>query len=132
VDIVPDSEPWKDGQDIASRGKYKYYPYNDVRQPAKESPTALNVVVVPDVTLPKVSKKRIFQRPCSAYYITRRLPRNCDGGSDSRLCQKLTSHRLYMIVIISGESRSSTLTRRTTQLHLRIGSKIPKLKVATY
>jgi hypothetical protein len=58
VEVVPDSEPWKNGQDTALNGKYKYHPYNDVTRPVKESPTALNVVVIPDVTLPKVRAKK--------------------------------------------------------------------------
>jgi hypothetical protein len=62
VAVSPDSEPWKDGKDTASTGKYKYYPYNDIRRPVKESPSALNVVVIPDVTLPKVRKNRTLQR----------------------------------------------------------------------
>ncbi|KAH9862732.1 hypothetical protein J1614_010825 [Plenodomus biglobosus] len=52
VAIVPDSEPWKDGGQ-ASSGKYKYHPYNDVNRPAKDAPSPLNTVVVPNVTLPK-------------------------------------------------------------------------------
>jgi hypothetical protein len=62
--MIPDSEPWKDGQDIASQGKYKYHPFNDVRRPVKESPSALNVVVLPKVTLPKVRKERILLYQC--------------------------------------------------------------------
>jgi hypothetical protein len=62
VEVIPDSEPWKDGQGTASQGKYKYHPYNDVTRPVKESPSALNVVVIPDVTLPKVHKSRILRR----------------------------------------------------------------------
>jgi hypothetical protein len=54
VAIIADSEPWKDEKSASSQSKYRYYPYNDVNQPVKESPSALNVVVIPDVTLPKV------------------------------------------------------------------------------
>ncbi|KAH7082832.1 hypothetical protein BKA63DRAFT_433380 [Paraphoma chrysanthemicola] len=50
---IGDSEPWKDNPDAALKGKYKYHPYGDVTQPSKESPSALNVVIVPGVTLPK-------------------------------------------------------------------------------
>ncbi len=53
VATVPDSEPWKDGNQ-ASSGKYKYHPYNDVNRPAVDAPSALNTVVIPNVTLPKV------------------------------------------------------------------------------
>jgi hypothetical protein len=53
VATVPDSEPWKDSEHASSHGKYKYHPYNDVNRPVKDAPSALNVVVVPNVNLPK-------------------------------------------------------------------------------
>lgn len=42
--------PWEGD---ASGGKYKYHPGGDLNQEPKEAPSALNVVVVPNVTLPK-------------------------------------------------------------------------------
>lgn len=43
--------PWEtDG----AEGKYKYYPQGDVNAAPKDAPSAINVVVVPDVNLPKV------------------------------------------------------------------------------
>lgn len=54
IATVPDSEPWKDGEHASTSGKYKYHPYNDVNRPVKDAPSALNVVVVPNVSLPKV------------------------------------------------------------------------------
>lgn len=43
--------PWETG---AADGKYKYYPGGDRSAEPKDAPSAVNVVVVPDVTLPKV------------------------------------------------------------------------------
>lgn len=43
--------PWETG---ASEGKYRYHPGGDPSQAPKDAPSALNVIVVPDVTLPKV------------------------------------------------------------------------------
>lgn len=43
--------PWETG---ATEGKYRYYPGGDEHAPAKNAPSAVNVVVVPDVNLPKV------------------------------------------------------------------------------
>lgn len=41
--------PWEgDGQ-----GKYKYHPGGDVNAEPKDAPSALNSVVVPNVTLPR-------------------------------------------------------------------------------
>ncbi|KAL3600488.1 hypothetical protein FPOAC2_04729 [Fusarium poae] len=42
------SHPWESG----SSGKYQYHPGGDPSQAPKDAPSALNVVVVPNVTLP--------------------------------------------------------------------------------
>jgi hypothetical protein len=44
--------PWEG--DSAGEGKYKYHPGGDMDNAPKDAPSAINVVVVPDVTLPKV------------------------------------------------------------------------------
>jgi hypothetical protein len=46
-----DSEPWKSG----TSGKYQYHPGGDPSNPKKDAPSALNVTVIPNVTLPKVA-----------------------------------------------------------------------------
>lgn len=43
--------PWETG---SGEGKYQYYPGGDRSADPKEAPSAINVVVVPDVNLPKV------------------------------------------------------------------------------
>lgn len=43
--------PWETG---SSDGKYQYYPEGDKNAAPKEAPSAVNVVVVPNVNLPKV------------------------------------------------------------------------------
>ncbi|KZZ97681.1 hypothetical protein AAL_03645 [Moelleriella libera RCEF 2490] len=49
VSIAKDGMPWEgDGQ-----GKYKYHPGGDVNAEPKDAPSALNSVVVPNVTLPR-------------------------------------------------------------------------------
>ncbi|KAF2104393.1 hypothetical protein NA57DRAFT_70600 [Rhizodiscina lignyota] len=45
---VPGSEPWKSG----GEGKYQYHPGGDTSH-KKDAPSALNVVIVPNVNLPK-------------------------------------------------------------------------------
>jgi len=52
--------PWEEG---GGEGKYKYHPGGDANNAAKDAPSALNVVVVPNVTLPKV---RLPPSPSSA------------------------------------------------------------------
>lgn len=43
--------PWETG---SGEGKYQYYPGGDRSAEPKDAPSAINVVVVPDVNLPKV------------------------------------------------------------------------------
>jgi hypothetical protein len=45
------SMPWESG---SAQGKYQYHPGGDANAPLKDAPSAINVVVVPDVNLPKV------------------------------------------------------------------------------
>ncbi|OAA60544.1 hypothetical protein SPI_05668 [Niveomyces insectorum RCEF 264] len=42
--------PWETG---STEGKYQYYPGGDAGASPREAPSAVNVVVVPDVNLPK-------------------------------------------------------------------------------
>lgn len=44
--------PW---EHEGGEGKYSYHPGRDTRNAPKDAPSAINVVVVPDVTLPKVN-----------------------------------------------------------------------------
>ncbi|MCJ1312412.1 hypothetical protein MMC25_006086 [Agyrium rufum] len=50
--------PWEnDGHDSKAadeHAKYKYHPGADPSKPAKDAPSALNSVIVPNVTLPKI------------------------------------------------------------------------------
>lgn len=48
--------PWETG---STQGKYQYHPGGDASAPPKDAPSAVNVVVVPDVNLPKVRVKQI-------------------------------------------------------------------------
>ncbi|RYP53232.1 hypothetical protein DL768_001736 [Monosporascus sp. mg162] len=44
------SMPWETN---SPEGKYKYHPGGDPNQAPKDAPSAVNVVIVPDVNLPK-------------------------------------------------------------------------------
>lgn len=49
--------PWEtDEKDSESKGnfKYRYHPHGDKSKPLKEAPSALNEVIIPNVTLPAV------------------------------------------------------------------------------
>ncbi|KFH42872.1 hypothetical protein ACRE_063840 [Hapsidospora chrysogenum ATCC 11550] len=49
VGVAKDGMPWEGN----TQGKYQYYPGGDPRNPPKDAPSALNTVVVPNVTLPR-------------------------------------------------------------------------------
>ncbi|RCI12093.1 hypothetical protein L249_0885 [Ophiocordyceps polyrhachis-furcata BCC 54312] len=49
VNIAKSGMPWESDTD----GKYHYHPGGDPKKDPKQAPSALNVVIVPDVTLPK-------------------------------------------------------------------------------
>lgn len=51
--------PWETG---SGEGKYQYYPGGDRSATPKDAPSAVNVVVVPDVNLPKV-RRSVPPRP---------------------------------------------------------------------
>lgn len=58
VSMAPGSMPWQtestgDGAD--EHFKYQYHPEGDKTKKPKNAPSALNSVIVPNVTLPKVS-----------------------------------------------------------------------------
>ncbi|KAL2021004.1 hypothetical protein VTK56DRAFT_7778 [Thermocarpiscus australiensis] len=50
VPLAKNSMPWETG---STQGKYQYHPGGDASAPPKDAPSAVNVVVVPDVNLPK-------------------------------------------------------------------------------
>ncbi|KAI3327411.1 hypothetical protein HD806DRAFT_486985 [Xylariaceae sp. AK1471] len=50
VGIASYGMPWETG---AAEGKYRYHPGGDGTAPPKDAPSAVNVVVVPNVNLPK-------------------------------------------------------------------------------
>lgn len=51
--MAPDTMPWQTDKDGNKDFKYQYHPGGDTNKPLKEAPSALNVVIVPNVTLPK-------------------------------------------------------------------------------
>lgn len=51
VGMANEGMPWESG---SSEGKYQYHPGGDTSIAPKDAPSAINVVVIPDVNLPKV------------------------------------------------------------------------------
>lgn len=53
------SMPWQvgsaKGNEVDDHFKYQYHPGGDKKKSPKDAPSALNSVIVPNVTLPKVS-----------------------------------------------------------------------------
>jgi hypothetical protein len=58
VSVAESSMPWQvdhdDHDDHSKHFKYQYHPKGDRSQSPKNAPSALNTVVIPNVTLPKV------------------------------------------------------------------------------
>ncbi|KAL2219156.1 hypothetical protein M432DRAFT_638761 [Thermoascus aurantiacus ATCC 26904] len=52
VRIGESSMPWE-REDEGKIYKYQYHPHGDKSQPLRDAPSALNTVIVPNVTLPK-------------------------------------------------------------------------------
>ncbi len=64
--MAAQSMPWQDDSSASKSGgsfKYKYHPGGDPKKPPKEAPSALNTVIVPNVTLPKVGDDVEFINP---------------------------------------------------------------------
>lgn len=53
VRIGESSMPWEGGEE-GKIYKYRYHPHGDKSQPLRNAPSALNTVIVPNVTLPAV------------------------------------------------------------------------------
>ena len=60
ISVANSSMPWQvehdhDHDDHSKHFKYQYHPKGDRSQAPRNAPSALNTVVIPNVTLPKVS-----------------------------------------------------------------------------
>ena len=58
ITMAEGSMPWQSdhGEEggPSDHSKYKYHPGGDPRNPARDAPSALNTVIIPNVTMPKV------------------------------------------------------------------------------
>jgi len=57
VSVAESSMPWQvdhDHEDHSKHFKYQYHPKGDTSQMPRNAPSALNTVIIPNVTLPKV------------------------------------------------------------------------------
>ena len=59
ISVANSSMPWQtddhDHEDDSKQFKYRYHPRGDKNQTPKNAPSALNTVIIPNVTLPKVA-----------------------------------------------------------------------------
>ncbi|PGH10591.1 hypothetical protein AJ79_05414 [Helicocarpus griseus UAMH5409] len=53
IRIGESAMPWEQEDEGKAFYKYEYHPYGDTSKPLKRAPSALNEVIVPNVTLPK-------------------------------------------------------------------------------
>ncbi|KAF2747594.1 hypothetical protein M011DRAFT_486434 [Sporormia fimetaria CBS 119925] len=56
VTKIPDTEPWHDRG--AANGPYQFAPYGDLKNGARDAPSAINETIIPNVTLPKKLHER--------------------------------------------------------------------------
>lgn len=54
VRIGESAMPWEQTDESGKVYKYQYHPHGDKSQPLRNAPSALNTVIVPNVTLPVV------------------------------------------------------------------------------
>jgi hypothetical protein len=58
ISVANSSMPWQiddhDHEDDSKHFKYRYHPRGDKNETPKNAPSALNTVIIPNVTLPKV------------------------------------------------------------------------------
>lgn len=54
VRIGESAMPWHNVSEDGKMYKYQYHPHGDKSQPLRAAPSALNTVIVPNVTLPEV------------------------------------------------------------------------------
>lgn len=67
VSMAEGSMPWQvgssKGDNAGEQFKYQYHPGGDRNKSPRDAPSALNTVIVPNVTLTKVSLKFVYGRP---------------------------------------------------------------------
>lgn len=56
--------PWERNDEGGKVYKYQYHPHGDQSQPLRNAPSALNTVIVPNVTLPAVFSSPAIVKPC--------------------------------------------------------------------
>lgn len=55
--------PWDRPSEDGKVYKYQYHPHGDKNQPLRDAPSALNTVIVPNVTLPAVRDLPLILNP---------------------------------------------------------------------
>ena len=89
VAIAKGGMPWESG----GEGKYKYHPGGDPKAEPREAPSALNVVVVPAMTLPKVCTVSIIHEAAPVAHNLAGGPRKVQQMGEGRLPLNLDSRR---------------------------------------
>lgn len=74
VRIGDSAMPWEREDEGGKIYKYQYHPHGDESQGLRAAPSALNTVIVPNVTLPKVSFCIVFTLEiCSLSFLSMEL-----------------------------------------------------------
>jgi hypothetical protein len=62
VRIGESAMPWHATSEDGKMYKYQYHPHGDKNQPLRAAPSAMNTVIVPNVTLPEVCSRNSLWR----------------------------------------------------------------------
>lgn len=100
VSVANSSMPWEvdhDHDDHSKHFKYQYHPQGDRSQNPKNAPSALNTVVIPNVTLPKVRRLAETYNCTSGLIIVLGTSRQIQQMGQGRLLSNKRSVTLFEI-----------------------------------
>lgn len=117
VSVANSSMPWEvehdDHEDESKHFKYQYHPKGDRSQTPRNAPSALNTVIVPNVTLPKVCNYSSNHPPTDLILHTRSYMTNSTNGA-----RKDTEQRMPALVMIYIHPQTKDRARKTEVLQI--------------
>jgi hypothetical protein len=115
--------PWHGESTDGKVYKYQYHPHGDKNQPLRAAPSAMNTVIVPNVTLPEVCRSYPLADKCAIVTVFANVPGGIEVPNIGKLAQtcalKVADHS---VLSHRTSTRSSTSTGRrsgTTKRLLR-------------
>lgn len=87
VRIGESAMPWQGESADGKVYKYQYHPHGDKNQPLRAAPSAMNTVIVPNVTLPEVCRSYSLVGQCAIATAFADVPRGIEILNFSKLAQ---------------------------------------------